>query len=71
MMNPELDPLGAGFQVKQALIAIGSGGDYARSAALALVRNTKLSAKEVAVKALEIAGDICIYTNQNIHVEEL
>ncbi len=50
--------------------AIGSGGNYALSAAKALIRNTDLSAKEIAVKSLEIAGEICIYTNGNITVEE-
>ena len=59
------------IEPENEVLAIGSGGDYARSAALALVRNTKLSAKDVARKALEIAADICIYTNNNIIVEEL
>ena len=53
------------------VIAIGSGGDYARSAALALVENTKLTPKEIAKKALQIAGNVCIYTNINIIVEEI
>lgn len=53
------------------VIAIGSGGPYAQAAALALVENSDLSAVEIAQKALEIAGSICIYTNQNITVEEL
>jgi ATP-dependent HslUV protease subunit HslV len=52
-------------------MAIGSGGNYALSAARALYRNTELGAKEIAVKSLEIAGEICIYTNSNITVEEL
>lgn len=51
--------------------AIGSGGAYALAAARALVANTELSAKDIAIKSLEIAGAICIYTNQNITLEEL
>lgn len=51
--------------------AIGSGGPYALAAARALVAETELSAVDVARKAMEIAGDICIYTNRNITVEEL
>lgn len=51
------------------VVAIGSGGDYARSAALALIGNTKLSAKEIARKSLEVAGQICIYTNDHITIE--
>ncbi|MEN6475266.1 MAG: ATP-dependent protease subunit HslV [Syntrophaceae bacterium] len=50
---------------------IGSGGNYAMAAALALVRNTDLSAHDVAEKALDIASDICIYTNKNTTIEEL
>ncbi len=51
--------------------AIGSGGMYALSAARALTRNTELSAKEIALKAMEIAGEICVYTNNSITVEEV
>lgn len=50
--------------------AIGSGGNYALSAAKALIRNTDLSAKEIARKSLEIASEICVFTNGNITVEE-
>lgn len=53
------------------IAAIGSGGAYALAAARALAENTELSAKEIAEKAINIAGDICIYTNRNIVVEEL
>jgi ATP-dependent HslUV protease subunit HslV len=54
------------------IVAIGSGGPYALAAARALIQaNPKLSAKTVAVQALEIAADICIYTNHNITVETL
>ena len=51
------------------LIAIGSGGPFAQSAARALLDNTELSAHDVATKALTIAGDICIYTNHHHTVE--
>ncbi len=53
------------------LIAIGSGGPYAQSAARALMENTELGAREIVDKGLEIAGDICIYTNHNRTIEEL
>ncbi len=53
------------------LMAIGSGGPYAQAAALALLQNTELGARDVVEKALTIAGDICVYTNQNITIEEL
>jgi ATP-dependent HslUV protease subunit HslV len=53
------------------LMAIGSGGPFAQSAALALLQNTELDARTIAEKALLIAGDICVFTNQNIVVEEL
>ena len=52
-------------------LAIGSGGAYALAAARALLLHTELSARDVAVAAMKIAGDICIYSNQNIVVEEL
>jgi ATP-dependent HslUV protease subunit HslV len=52
-------------------IAIGSGGSFAQAAAKALMENTELNAREIAEKSLMIAGDICIYTNQNLTVEEL
>ena len=52
-------------------MAIGSGGAYAQAAALALLRNTDMDARSIVKKALEIAGDICVYTNQNIVIEEL
>jgi ATP-dependent HslUV protease subunit HslV len=55
----------------EGVLAIGSGGSYALAAARALIKNTDLSAREIAVEALRIAGEICIYSNQNIIVEEL
>ena len=51
--------------------AIGSGGPYALAAAKALLGNTDLSAREIVEKAMMIAGEICIYTNQNIVIEEV
>ena len=53
------------------VMAIGSGGSFAESAARALVNNTNLSAKEIVEKSLNIAADICIYTNHNLTIEEL
>jgi ATP-dependent HslUV protease subunit HslV len=53
------------------LIAIGSGGPYALAAARALLKYTNLGAREIAQEAMQIAGKICIYTNENISVEEL
>ena len=51
------------------ILAIGSGGNYALAAARALYQNTELSASEIARKALKIASEICVYTNDNIIVE--
>jgi ATP-dependent HslUV protease subunit HslV len=53
------------------IVAIGSGGPYALSAARALAANTELDARAIAEKSMQIAGDICIYTNANILIEEL
>ena len=53
------------------IVAIGAGGQFAKSAALALVQNTELSAREIVEKGLEIAGDICIYTNHDRTIEEI
>lgn len=53
------------------VLAIGSGGAYALAAARALLENTEMNAREIAEASLRIAGEICIYTNQNIIVEEL
>ena len=53
------------------VIAIGSGGNYAMAAAKALYYNTDLEAKDIAVKSLEIAASICVFTNNNITVEEI
>ena len=59
------------IEPEDGLIAIGSGGMYALSAARALLAHTRLDAKAIATEALGIAGDICIYTNRNIVVEQL
>ena len=53
------------------LMAIGSGGPYAQAAALALLQQTQLDARSIVEQALKIAGDICVFTNQNIEIEEL
>lgn len=59
------------IQPENDLIAIGSGGPFALSAARALYENTELSARDIIEKSLSIAGDICIYTNHNFTIEEL
>ncbi len=59
------------LEPEHGLIAIGSGGPYAQSAALALMENTELDAQTIVAKALKIAGDICIYTNHNTSIEVL
>ncbi|WP_269900575.1 ATP-dependent protease subunit HslV [Paenalcaligenes faecalis] len=59
------------LEPEHGIAAIGSGGSYAQSAALALLHNTELSPAEIVKKSLEIAGDLCIYTNQNHVLETL
>jgi ATP-dependent HslUV protease subunit HslV len=59
------------IEPEESLIAIGSGGPFAQAAARALMENTELSAKDIVQKALTIAGDICIYTNNHLTIEEL
>lgn len=59
------------IQPEDDLIAIGSGGAFAQSAARALLDNTELDAKSIVEKGLTIAGDICVYTNHNFTIEEL
>ncbi|SEP01169.1 ATP-dependent protease subunit HslV [Aquisalimonas asiatica] len=59
------------IEPERDLISIGSGGPYAQSAATALMDNTDLSAREITEKALNIAADICVYTNQYLTIEEL
>ena len=55
----------------EEVAAIGSGGPFAKAAACALFRNTKLEARKIAEQAMRIAGEICIYTNDNVTYEEL
>jgi len=59
------------IEPEDSLMAIGSGGPYAQSAARALLDNTALSAREVVEKSLHIAADVCVYTNHNLVIEEL
>ena len=54
-----------------SIVTIGSGGSYAQAAATALMENTDLNAREIAEKAMKIAGEICIYTNDHLTIEEL
>ena len=58
-------------QPENDLIAIGSGGNFAQAAATALLENTDLDAREIAEKSLNIAGDICVFTNHRHTIEEL
>ena len=53
------------------ILAVGSGGVYALAAARALLKHTKLPAKKIALEALKIAGEMCIFTNNEVIVEEL
>ncbi len=59
------------IEPEQGIIAIGSGGPFAESAARALADNTDLGARDIVEKSLTIAGDICIYTNHNRTIEEI
>ena len=59
------------IEPEKDVLAIGSGGNFAKAAALALLKNSKLSAKEIVAEALTIAGDIDIYTNHNQVIEEV
>jgi ATP-dependent HslUV protease, peptidase subunit HslV len=59
------------LEPEHGIIAIGSGGAFAQSAAMALLHNTELSPREVVAKSLQIASEICIYTNQHHTIEEL
>jgi ATP-dependent HslUV protease, peptidase subunit HslV len=59
------------LEPEHGIVAIGSGGSYAQSAARALLENTELSPLDIVTKSLEIAGDICIYTNRNFTIEVL
>ena len=59
------------IEPSDGIIGIGSGGPYAMAAARALLANTELPARDIVQKSLEIAGDICVYTNREIFVEQL
>ncbi|SDT01787.1 HslV component of HslUV peptidase. Threonine peptidase. MEROPS family T01B [Halopseudomonas xinjiangensis] len=59
------------IEPEEGLIAIGSGGPFAQASARALLMHTDLSAREIVETSLNIAGDICIYTNRNLTIEEL
>ena len=59
------------IEPETGVYAIGSGGSYALAAARALMHKTKLSAKEIAVEAMQVAGEICAFTNGNVTVEEV
>lgn len=66
-----LDGTGNVIEPQDDVCAIGSGGNYALAAGKVLMQNTDFSAKEIAMKALKIASEICVFTNDNIIVEEL
>jgi ATP-dependent HslUV protease subunit HslV len=72
-LNKTLLISGTGDVIEPAedALAIGSGGNYAYAAALAFLRGSNLSAREIAEQSLNIAGEICIYTNRQVVVEEL
>lgn len=59
------------IEPEDGIAAIGSGGPYAQAAAKALISNTNISAREIVEKSMKIASDICIYTNENLTIEEL
>lgn len=66
-----VDGTGNVIQPENGVCAIGSGGNYALSAARALIRNTKLSARKIAEEAMKVASEICVFTNGNLTVEEI
>ena len=63
--------MGDVMEMQDGILAIGSGGSFAQSAAKALFDNTDLGARDIVEKSLEIAGDVCVYTNKNRTIEEL
>ena len=69
----EPDPVGGSKKGENAgtIATIGSGGSFAQAAATALMENTELSAREIVERSMKIAADICIYSNQNIVIEEI
>lgn len=66
-----LSGTGEVIEPDDGVVAIGSGGNYAMSAARALYRNTDMDAREIALEAMKIASEICVYTNGNFTVEEV
>ena len=66
-----LSGMGDVIEPDEPVASIGSGGPFAKAAAVALVENTKLGAREIVEKSMAIAGRICIYTNENLLIEEL
>ena len=66
-----LTSIGDVVEPDDGVCAIGSGGNYALSAAKALIKNTDLDTRDIAVKAMEIASDICVFTNTNYVIEEV
>lgn len=66
-----LTSVGDVVEPDDGVCAIGSGGNYALSAAKALIRNTDLDAREIAIKSMEIASSICVFTNNNYVIEEV
>ncbi len=67
----DISGTGNGIEPDDGIVAIGSGGPYALSAARALVRNTDLPARRIAEESMKIAGEICIYSNLNLIIEEI
>ena len=59
------------MEPEDGIIAVGSGGPFAQAAALALLRNTELPARTIVEEALKVAGEICIYTNNHLTIDEL
>ena len=66
-----VDGSGNCIEIEDGLVAIGSGGLYAQSAAAAMIDNDQLTAEEIAKKAMHIAGDLCVYTNHTTLIESL
>lgn len=66
-----LTDIGDVVEPDDGVCAIGSGGNYALSAAKVLVKNTDLPAREIALKAMEVASDLCVFTNKNFVIEEV
>ncbi len=63
--------MGDVIEPDDGICAIGSGGNYALASAKALIKNTNLSAREIAIKSMEIASEICVFTNNNFVIEEV